>query len=231
MDLSIILPTLNEKGNIEILINEINNNIPKNLKKEIIIIDDNSDDETYSHCINLYKNIESIKVILRKEKRSLGSSVGEGIGISKGNKIIVMDTDLNHNPIHIKELLDLTNTSDLVSCSRYLLGGSMKNKSRFLASYFYNILLRIILGTDVKDNTGGFFCIKKSVLKNLDFKKIFYGYGEYFFRLLFYTKKENFVIKEIPTKYNERKYGQSKSKFIYMIINYFLSAVILRIGL
>jgi dolichol-phosphate mannosyltransferase len=231
MDLSIILPTLNEKGNIEILIDEIINNIPINLKKEIIIIDDNSDDETYSHCINLYKNYKNIKVILRKDKRSLGGSVGEGISIANGNKIIVMDTDLNHNPIHIRELLYLTNSYDLVSCSRYLLGGSMKNKSRFLASYFYNVFLRIILGTGVKDNTGGFFCIKRSVLKNLDFKKIFYGYGEYFFRLLFYIKKKKFLIKEIPTKYNERKYGQSKSRFMYMIINYFFSAVKLRMGL
>ena len=231
MNLSIVLPTFNEKGNIGILVDELVKIIPSNIKKEIIIIDDNSDDGTFLYCKELFKKNSEVRLILRKSKRSLGASVGEGIKNCSGEKIIVMDTDLNHNPIHIPELLKLSTSYDVVSCSRYCFGGSMKNKPRFFASYLYNVLLRIILNTDVKDNTGGYFCIKKEALDQLTFNKIFFGYGEYFFRLLYFLKIKNFKIKEIPTKYKERIYGQSKSRFPYMIVNYFISAVKLRLGI
>ena len=91
MNLSIVLPTFNEKGNIGILVDELVKIIPSNIKKEIIIIDDNSDDGTFLYCKELFKKNSEVRLILRKSKRSLGASVGEGIKNCLGEKIIVMD--------------------------------------------------------------------------------------------------------------------------------------------
>ena len=229
MDLSIILPTYNEKGNIVVLINKLINIIPKNLKKEIIIVDDNSKDNTYLYCKNEFKDNNEVKVILRESSRSLGKSIGDGIEISSGKILIVMDTDLSHNPEHIPTMLDLVKNYEIISCSRYSGGGSMENKPHFFVSYLYNILLRIILNTKVKDNTGGYFCIKKTFLNSLPHESIFYGYGEYFFRLLYFAKINGGNVKELPTKYQDRTYGKSKSNFLYMIFKYLISAIKLRL--
>ena len=81
----------------------------------------------------------------------------------------------------------------------------------------------------MQDNLGGFFCISKKNLSKLPGKKIFYGYGEYFFRLLFFATKKNYSILEIPAVYNKRKSGKSKSKFIYMFYKYITEAFKLRL--
>tara|TARA_E500000178_G_C16987569_1_gene739118 strand:+ start:506 stop:1201 length:696 start_codon:yes stop_codon:yes gene_type:complete len=229
MDLSIILPTFNEKGNIQKLIEQIIQVVPSSLKKELIVIDDNSADGTYEYCKknNQYNN--EINVILRNEKRSLGGSIGDGIKICSGQIIVIMDTDLSHDPKHLKEILELLKTYDIVNFSRYCGGGSMQNKFHFYGSYYYNILLKIILGLKTNDNTGGYFAIKKSFLDLLNHKKIFYGYGEYFFRLLYFAKKENSKIIEIPTFYNMRTYGKSKTIFSLMLFKYLYAALIVRL--
>ena len=78
-----------------------------------------------------------------------------------------------------------------------------------------NFNSRFILQTKIEDNLGGFFCIERKNLTKLPYERIFYGYGDFFFRLLFFSKKNHAIIKEIPTKYKTRTYGTSKSKFIH----------------
>ncbi len=77
----------------------------------------------------------------------------------------------------------------------------------------------------------GTFVLKKKTLNELPKKKIFYGYGEYFFRLLFFSLIKNFTILEIPAIYKKRVRGKSKSNFIYMFYKYFIEAVKLRMKL
>lgn len=229
MDLSIILPTLNEKENIVILLKKIIEKIPKKISKEIIIIDDNSEDGTFNFIKKKFKNKKFVKVFLRKSlHKSLGASIGDGIKKSKGNLIVIMDSDLSHNPNQIPIQLKYSKKYDLVSSSRYIDKGNMENKLHFYCSYLYNIFLGFVLKTNIKDNTGGFFCVRKKVLNTLPFKKIFFGYGDYFFRLLFFLKLKKGIIKEIPTKYTNRLYGKSKSNFFLMIFKYFISAVSIR---
>ena len=139
-----------------------------------------------------------------------------------------MDTDFTHDPILIPKMLKLVKEYDIVSGSRYCAGGYMEDQLHSHASFFYNLLLKLILKTQVQDNLGGFFCIKRKSLNKLPNKKIFYGYGEYFFRLLFFALKKNLSILEIPAIYKKRKRGKSKSKFIYMFYKYFIEALKLR---
>lgn len=230
MHLSIILPTFNEKKNIQILISRLVKLIPSNIKKEIIVIDDNSPDGTFKILNKKFKNEKFIKLILRnsKKKRSLAASIGEGIKKSLGRLVLIMDTDLNHNPNQVMKLFKYGLKNDLVICSRFIPRGSMDDKFHFYSSYIFNWLLAKILKTGVKDNTGGFFCIQRNIINLLPFNKIFYGYGDYFFRLLYYVKFKKVIIKEIPTNYKKRKFGKSKSKFLVMIFKYLISALSLR---
>jgi dolichol-phosphate mannosyltransferase len=228
MDLSIILPTYNEKNNINILVKKILEILKDVENKEIIVVDDNSSDGTYLYCKKEFEKNNQIKLILRKNNRGLANSIGDGIKACKGKNIIIMDTDLTHNPKLIPQLISLIKTYDIVSCSRYCEGGFMENKLQYYCSFSYNVLLKVILKTKIKDNTGGYFCIKKKVLDLLPFDKIFYGYGEYFFRLLHFAQREKKTIIEIPSIYNRRAYGESKSKFFFLLFYYLFSAIKLR---
>ena len=231
MDLSVILPTYNEKNNIVNLVNQILEVIKNIENKEIIIVDDNSSDGTYLTCKTAFEKNSGIKIILRENNRGLANSIIEGIKASNGKKIIVMDTDFAHDPKMIPQLIYLNKLYDIISCSRYCAGGVMENKIHFYLSFFFNLLLRIILKTQIQDNLGGYFCIKKTVLNDLPIDKIFFGYGEYFFRLLYFAQKKKYTIIEIPAFYSLRREGKSKSNFLLLLYKYFFESVKLRFNL
>ena len=98
MDLSIILPTYNEKNNINILIKKILEILKDVESKEVIVVDDNSPDGTYLYCKKEFETNNQIKLILRQNNRGLANSIRDGIKASKGKNIIIMDTDLSHDP-------------------------------------------------------------------------------------------------------------------------------------
>ena len=228
MEVSIILPTFNEKKNILLLVNTIKKKLKK-FEFEIIIIDDNSPDKTGEICLNKFKKDKLVKVYQCKKRIGLSESIIKGIKQSSKKNLVVMDTDFTHDPVLIPKMLRLLSEYDLIIGSRYCVGGYMEGHVHSRLSYFYNLLLKIILKTQVQDNLGGYFCIKKISLNKLPQKKIFYGYGEYFFRLLFYALKIRLPILEIPAIYKKRIRGKSKSKFIYMFYKYFIEALKLRL--
>ena len=227
METSIILPTYNERDNIVKLVENIKKlNLEQSF--EILIVDDNSPDKTYQVCVDKFKNEKNIIVILRSNKRGLAFSIREGIESSSGNYVVVMDTDFTHDPILIKKMISLKSQYEIITGSRYIKGGSMENQLHGKLSHYYNIMLKLILKTDLNDNLGGYFLIKRELLNKLSFDKIFYGYGEYFFRLLFFSRQKRARILEIPAIYKQRIYGKSKSNFVVMLFKYFFAAVKLR---
>jgi len=228
MEVSIILPTYNERKNILLLVNLIKHHLKK-IDNEIIIIDDNSPDKTASVCIDKFINDKSVKVLANKKRIGFSESIYKGILNSKKKIIVVMDTDFTHDPVLIPKMLRLIKEYDIICGSRYCAGGYMEDQIHSYASFFYNLLLKLVLKTQVQDNLGGYFCITKKSFNKLPNKKIFYGYGEYFFRLLFFALKKNFSILEIPAIYKKRKRGKSKSKFMYMFYKYFIEAFKLRL--
>ena len=228
MNLSIILPTFNEKDNIISLVKKIQEISKEVENKEIIIVDDNSPDGTYQSCKSEFENTPNVKLILRKNNRGLANSIGEGIKNCSGENIIIMDTDLTHDPKLISKLIKLIKEYDIVSCSRFCAGGLMENKMHYYLSFVFNLFIRIILRTQIQDNLGGYFCIKKNVLDSLPYERIFYGYGEYFFRLLYFAQKKKFSLIEIPAIYNLRHKGKSKSNFFLLLFKYFFAAIKLR---
>lgn len=227
MNVSIILPTYNEKKNILLLVSSIKQYLKK-INYEIIIVDDNSPDKTGSICIKEFFKDKSIKVLINKKRIGFAESIYKGILNSKKKIVIVMDTDFTHDPVLIPKMLRLIKEYDIISGSRYCAGGYMEDQLHSHLSFFYNLLLKLILKTQIQDNLGGYFCIKKDSLKKLPCRKIFYGYGEYYFRLLFFSLNRSLSILEIPAIYKKRTRGKSKSKFIYMFYKYLIEALKLR---
>lgn len=229
MKVSVILPTFNEKNNILPLVKDIEKYLNDLSDYEIIIIDDNSPDKTYDECLNNL-NLELCKIFKRERDRGLAKSIAFGIKKSMGEKIVIMDTDHTHDPKYLNELLGLCEKYDLVIGSRFEKGGKMLATFHHYLSFLFNIFLRVLLRTGVKDNLGGYFCVKKSAINNLNFDKIFYGYGEYFFRLIFYLNKKKIKIKEIGVIYNLRYKDTSKSNFLNLFFQYLFEAIKLRLS-
>lgn len=217
--LSVILPTYNEAGNIVLLVEEISRRFYK-IKHQIIIVDDDSPDGTGKIVQKKYKAQQNIKSVIRKKDKGLAFSIKDGIKIARGEAIAVMDTDFNHHPRELVKMFNSINNCDLIVGSRYVAGGGMENRWRYYFSLIYNRLIRIVLQLSTYDSLSGFFVIKTSSLRRLPTNKIFYGYGDYFIRLLYYSTKKRFKIKEVPVFYRNRLAGYSKSKFITMLFEY-----------
>ena len=105
----------------------------------------------------------------------------------------------------------------------------MQDKKHYLSSLAYNWLLRALLDTQLQDNLGGYFVMKRETILSLPLDEIFYGYGDYFFRLLYFSQRRGLKIIEIPANYRVRTYGSSKSNFLKMLFSYSKAAALLRL--
>ena len=221
---SLILPCYNEYKNLRLLIPLIFKCFSKS-NYQIIIVDDNSEDLTIKKIKFKFRSNKNIKYILRKKNPSLGLSIKEGIKKSDGNVIIVMDTDFNHSPKDLKKMINLydLNDYDLICGSRFLKGGFSSTFFRHYCSKIFNYFVNFITRGKISDNMSGFFIIKKSFLNNM-LNKIFYGYGDFYIRLLFYMQKKNIRIHETPVRYAPRRFGQSKTKFVKILFLYSFEA-------
>jgi len=228
---SVILPTYNEKGNIVELINEITKELSRmEVAREIVIVDDNSPDGTGGIVQDAFSNNNSVKVLIRTEERGLATAVRYGVEKSSGNFIAVMDTDFNHDPKMLPQMIEFLKHYDVISGSRFTMGGGMEPWYRYIGSFCFNMLVRIILRTQIQDNLSGFFSIRREKLLSLDLDKIFHGYGDYFTRLLYLAEKQNFKILEVPVFYQLRKSGESKTNLAPVFFRYTIALIKFRIA-
>ncbi len=225
---SVILPTFNESGNIIQLIDEILKVTPVGYRCEVIVVDDNSPDDTFKLVKNKFNNKNNVRAILRTSQRGLGKSILHGIKEAKYEKVIIMDSDLTHDPVEIPRLLHVGKIYDIVSGSRFCAGGKMTDTKHYIASLVYNWFLRVIIRTQVQDNLGGYFVANRSQILDLPVNKIFTGYGEYYFSFLHFSIAAGLSIVEIPSHYLLRGKGKSKSNWFKMIISYTSAALKLK---
>ena len=222
MDISVILPTYCESGNIGQLIEAIEANLAATHESiEIIVVDDNSPDGTAEAVRGLHPlpNV-SIHCLERTQERGLATAIKYGIEHSSGDRLLVMDTDFNHSPGNLPKMVASLDEYDLVIGSRFVRGGGMEDRMRYFSSLVFNGFIRLVLRVPVHDNLSGFFAIKRQCMSVLPAEDIFSGYGEYFIRLVYLAFKKGFKIGEIPVFYTLRKSGESKSHFGSMIVNY-----------
>ncbi|RZV38739.1 MAG: polyprenol monophosphomannose synthase [Candidatus Acidulodesulfobacterium acidiphilum] len=209
----VILPTYNEKDNIELLVNNIFS-LPN--KISILIVDDNSPDGTGVVADSLSKEYpDKVYVLHRNQKNGLGTAYIEGFkfAIDKGfDCIITMDADISHDfntiPLFLNEIKDC----DFVIGSRYINGIRILNWDfkRLLLSKLANFYVNKIGGLPFTDATGGFNCFRTDTIKSININKLSsIGYS-FLIEIKFKIFKKGFMIKEIPIVFSQRNAGISK---------------------
>ncbi|MBL4643310.1 MAG: polyprenol monophosphomannose synthase [Flavobacteriaceae bacterium] len=211
----VIIPTYNEKENIEAVIRAV---FSQKKAFHILIVDDNSPDGTSEIVTRLISEFPgNLFLEKRLEKNGIGTAYIHGFKWAIGNNyeyIIEMDADFSHDP---KDLIRLYNAcenegADLSIGSRYSKGVNVVNwpMKRVLLSYFASKYVRFITRIPVHDTTAGFVCYKRKVLETIKLDEIkFVGYA-FQIEMKFKAWKHKFNIKEVSVIFTDRTLGESK---------------------
>ncbi len=211
----IIIPTYNERENVNAIIDAI-----LNLDDDfnLLIVDDNSPDGTADIVRGLQNRYQGkLHLESRKGKFGLGTAYIFGFkwALKRDyNFIFEMDADFSHDPNDLPKLLKACSedNADLAIGSRYSNGVNVVNwpMSRVLLSYFASKYVRLITRMPIHDTTAGFKCYRRSVLEAIDFHKIrFTGYA-FQIEMKFRSWKQGFKLQEVPVIFTDRKLGESK---------------------
>lgn len=211
----VIIPTYNERENIEEIIHAVMQ-LPGAF--HVLIVDDSSPDGTYLHVQELQKKYpESLFLEIRKKKSGLGRAYVHGFEWALANGyeyIFEMDADFSHNPQDLIKLWKACAEDgyDVAIGSRYVNGVNVVNwpLSRVLLSYFASIYVKWITGMKIHDATAGFICYKREVLERIGIKKIkFVGYA-FQIEMKYRAFVRKFKITEVPIIFTDRTKGTSK---------------------
>lgn len=208
MDLTIIVPTYNEKDVLTRLVAEITQEIGKKLSYEILFVDD-SNDETPQVLEQLSHQTSTVHYLHRNNERGLASAVVAGFKIARGDSIIVMDADLQHPPSLIPMIAERLKNVDIVIPSRFISGGSDGglNPVRKLISFTARSLGRLSIKRlrPISDCTGGYFGLKRSVIEGVALNPVGWKI------LIEVLVKGNYhTVHEIPYSFHSREAGASK---------------------
>ena len=219
-DSIIIIPTYNEKENIEKIIRYVFN-LP--MLFHILVVEDNSPDGTADIVKNLMKEFpDRLFIEERKGKLGLGTAYIHGFKWALARDyqyVFEMDADFSHNPDDLIRLHDAcANGADLAVGSRYKCGVNVVNwpMSRVLMSYYASAYVRFVTRINVRDTTAGFVCYTRKVLETIDFDRVkFIGYA-FQIEMKYTAWKLGFNIEEVSIIFTDRKEGTSKmSKGIF----------------
>lgn len=214
-DSIVIIPTYNEKENVEKMTRKV---LSLSKDFDILYIDDNSPDGTASIIKQLMSEYPNrIYLEQRSGKLGLGTAYIHGFKWSIEKKydfIFEMDCDFSHNPDDLERLYDACKNqgADVSIGSRYVRGGKVKNwpMNRILMSYFASVYVRMILCINIKDTTAGFKCYKREVLEKINLDGVtFKGYA-FQICMKFAALKHRFKLTEVPIVFVDRLFGDSK---------------------
>ena len=213
-DSLVIIPTYNEKENIEKIIAAV---FSLDKEFEVLIVDDNSPDGTASIVKNIEQFGTKLHILEREGKQGLGTAYLAGFkwALEKDyGYIFEMDADFSHPPA---SLIDLYNAcaidgADMSIGSRYKSGVNVVNwpMGRVLMSYYASAYVRFITGMDIRDTTAGFKCYTRKVLETIKLDEVkLRGYA-FQIEMKFTAYKFGFKIEEVPIIFTDRKEGNSK---------------------
>ena len=211
----VVIPTYNERANIQALLNQVLS-LPEGF--HVLVVDDGSPDGTAQLVKELQNQFPTrIHLLERAGKLGLGTAYLAGFrwGLNSGYDFIFeMDADFSHNPNDLSRLLHacLQEGADLAIGSRYVRGGGVINWpfNRIALSKGASIYTRLITGMPIKDPTAGFMCYSRKVLEALNLDRIrFVGYA-FQIEMKFKACRAGFKLKEVPITFQDRTQGVSK---------------------
>lgn len=208
----IFFATYNEYDNVEKLLIEILN---LNLNLDILVVDDNSPDNTKKILKQYSKKFKNIRYIVRPSKLGLDTAHKLAFKYSIKNNydfLVTMDADLSHNPKDIKRLLNKIKKYDFVIGSRYMKSGKNKMSGfRYVLSFFGNKFIKLFLNIKtVNEFTTSFRCFNVKKLKKINLNNIKASGYSFFMYCIYYFYKKKFKIGQIPIIFNDRVKGKSK---------------------
>lgn len=211
----IIIPTYNEKENIEKIILKV---FSLDIDFDILIVDDGSPDGTADIVKKIQKTYsKNLHIVERTGKLGLGTAYIYGFKWALKNNydyIFEMDADFSHDPDDLIRLYKACHEDkgDIAIGSRYIKGVNIVNwpMSRLLMSFFASKYVKIITGMPIQDSTAGFKCYRRSVLEKINLEKIqFVGYA-FQIEMKFTAWKYGFNVVEVPVIFTDRQEGASK---------------------
>jgi dolichol-phosphate mannosyltransferase len=219
-DSLVIIPTFNEKENVERIIRKVFSLTPA---FHVLIVDDGSPDGTAAIVKQLMTDFpDRLFLQERKGKLGLGTAYIHGFKWALARSyyfIFEMDCDFSHDPDDLLRLRQAClDGADVAIGSRYMKGGRIQNWpiSRILMSYFASVYVRTVLWININDTTAGFKCYKRRVLERINFESIkFIGYA-FQIEMKYIAYKLGFKLVEVPITFKDRTEGASKmSKGIF----------------
>jgi len=210
----VIVPTYNERENVERLIGEI---LQQDPRLEVLVVDDNSPDGTGDIVDRLAAVDPRVHALHRPRKLGLGTAYLAGFKWALAEPrfayVFEMDADFSHDPAHLPTFLDAIESADVVLGSRYRFGKvTVVNWpiSRLILSYAANIYARGVTGLQLYDSTGGFKCFRREVLAAIDLDAVKSNGYAFQIEMSFRAWKRGFRIAEIPIVFTDRTEGESK---------------------
>ncbi|HTR97944.1 MAG TPA: polyprenol monophosphomannose synthase [Candidatus Acidoferrales bacterium] len=212
MDKLVIVPTYNERENIDALLSRLLA-LPYGL--DVLVVDDHSPDGTAGLVKTWQAKSDRVHLLERAGKLGLGSAYREGFQFALANGaeyIFEMDADFSHDPDAIGSFLEQAEDADIVLGSRYLHGVTVVNwpLSRLILSYSANLYTRLVTGLPLADATGGFKCFRRRALEGVRLDKVKSEGYSFQIEMSYRCWRRGFRIKEIPIVFVDRRAGVSK---------------------
>ncbi|MGC9468023.1 MAG: polyprenol monophosphomannose synthase [Anaerolineae bacterium] len=231
MTTSVIIPTYNEKENLEPLVEQL---LAQPLDLEVVVVDDNSPDGTGEIADRLAVDHPGrVQVVHRAGKLGLGTAYIAGFrkALEDGADLIVtMDADFSHPPEKVPELAAKAGQGyDLVIGSRYVPGGQAVECTlpRKMLSWGANTFARTLLGLKAHDTTAGFRCYRRAVLGSIALDQIFSDGYSFLIEMLYKVQRQGWRVGEVPIVFHNRQQGVSKIsrnevyKALYTVVRLF----------
>ncbi len=209
VEVSVILPTLNEASTIRKAIRATQTALGDMEAHEIVVVDDDSADGTSAIVEGLARHDQRVRLLRRRDCRGLASAIVDGLTVAEGHRLVVMDADLQHDPATIPLLVKALDSADVVVASRYAPGGFTGSWSlvRRGVSRFATYLSRVVLGLSTTDPMSGFFAIRRGQFHRLAHTLRPRGYKA-LLEILARTPDARFA--EVPYRFRPREAGTSK---------------------
>jgi dolichol-phosphate mannosyltransferase len=230
---AVMIPTYNEGGSIEVLIQEILA-LPLGYDLSIVVVDDNSPDGTGDVVARLGEKDTRVTLITRREKRGRGAAGIDGFKKClrlEPDYVVEMDGDGSHQPRFIPLLLEQAQRDDLVLGSRFIKGG--KDEDRPFRRRFITFLVRHFIRRrfrlPVRDVSSGFRCFRREVLEKIDLDDMISVGPAVVLEILYKAHLLNFKISEVPIAFANRKKGKTKLTVRILLETLFLTFKLKRI--
>jgi dolichol-phosphate mannosyltransferase len=213
MKTTVVVPTYNERANLEQLIPRVLGQSPD---IELLVVDDGSPDGTGEYADSVAAEDPRVHVLHRPGKMGLGSAYVHAfthiLQTTDAELVVQMDADFSHDPDVIPDLVRQAADYDVVLGSRYITGANVVNwpLQRLFLSYFANVYTHIITGLPLRDSTGGFKCFRRKVLAEIELGTIRSDGYSFQIEVNFRSWRKGFSMVEIPIVFVDRHAGTSK---------------------